>query len=53
MHLSKEFGYTYKVIEEDGFKIMKINIGLKEIAQKIFFYLYLKDLGVFQKSIQG
>ena len=30
MHLSKEFGYTYKVIEEDGFKISaKINIGLK------------------------
>ena len=29
MHLKKEFGYTYKVIEKDGFKInRKIDIGL-------------------------
>ena len=35
MHLSKEFGYTYKVIEEDGFKISaKINIGLKGDSPK-------------------
>ena len=32
---SKEFGYTYKVIEEDGFKISaKINIGLKGDSPK-------------------
>ena len=30
MHLKKEFGLTYKVIEKDGFKInKKIDIGLK------------------------
>lgn len=54
MHLMKEFGYTVKEIEKDGFDIYrKINISYKEDTDKAMAFSIGRAVSLFSKTLSS